>query len=59
LQRYSLSIRQRDAQRLLAQGDIGKLLPGSSVQVGDIAYDATLGAANRSDRPGAPDRLMV
>ena len=43
LQRYTVSIRQRDAQRLLAQGDIAELLPGLFVQVSDLAYDATLG----------------
>ena len=43
LQRYTVNIRQRDAQRLLAQGDIEELLPGLFVQVSDLLYDAVLG----------------
>ena len=43
LQRYTVNIHQRDAQRLLAQGDIEELLPGLFVQVSDLLYDAVLG----------------
>ena len=58
LQRYTVTIHQRDAQRLFAQGDITELLPGLYVQVNDLLYDPTLGL--RPDggiNPGEP--LMV
>ncbi|MDF1481830.1 CRISPR-associated helicase Cas3' [Extensimonas sp. H3M7-6] len=58
LQRYTVSIHQRDARRLLAQGDIEELLPGLFVQVGDVLYDAVLGL--RVADGGDPARpLMV
>ena len=43
LQRYTVTIRQHDARRLLAQGDIEELLPGLFVQVSDLLYDRVLG----------------
>ncbi|NCU02171.1 CRISPR-associated helicase/endonuclease Cas3, partial [Candidatus Macondimonas diazotrophica] len=43
LQRYTVSIPQRDAERLLAQGDIEELLPGLFVQVSDVLYHPVLG----------------
>ena len=43
LQRYTVSIPQRDAERLLAQGDIEELLPGLFVQVSDVLYNPVLG----------------
>ena len=43
VQRYTVSIHQRDAQRLLSQGDIEELLPGLFVQVSDVLYDPMLG----------------
>ena len=58
LQRYTVNIRQRDAQRLLAQGDIEELLPGLFVQVGDVLYHPVLGLC--VDGGGNPSRpLMV
>ncbi len=57
LQRYTVSIRQRDAQRLLAQGDIAELLPGLFVQVSDVLYDAVLGL--RIADGGDPARPLV
>lgn len=55
LQRYTVNIHQRDARRLLAQGDIAELLPGLFVQVSDLAYDATLGLClDSSGGPGGP-----
>ena len=54
-----MSIRQRDAQRLLAQGDIEELLPGLFVQVGDIAYDGTLGLRIDPAAPVPPAGLIV
>jgi len=59
LQRYTVSIRQRDAQRLLAQGDIAELLPGLFVQVSDVAYDATLGLRIDPAGPVPPEGLIV
>ena len=38
-----MSIPQRDAERLLAQGDIEELLPGLFVQVSDVLYHPVLG----------------
>ena len=58
LQRYTVTIHQRDAQRLFAQGDITELLPGLFVQVNDLLYNPILGL--RTDggiSPGEP--LMV
>lgn len=45
LQRYTVSLRQKDAERLLAQGDLALVpaLPGLYVQVSDLLYDAQLG----------------
>ncbi|MFZ5532106.1 MAG: CRISPR-associated helicase Cas3' [Pseudomonadota bacterium] len=43
LQRYTVSIHERDAERLLAQGDIAELLPGLFVQVSDVLYHPVLG----------------
>ena len=57
LQRYTVSIHQRDARRLLAQGDIEELLPGLFVQVGDVLYDAVLGL--RVADGGDPARLLM
>jgi CRISPR-associated endonuclease/helicase Cas3 len=53
LQRYTVSIHQRDAQRLLAQGDIAELLPGLFVQVGDVLYHPTLGLLTGDAAPPA------
>ena len=57
LQRYTVSIRQRDAQRLLEQGDIEELLPGLFVQVSDVLYDPVLGLC--VDGGGDPSRLLM
>ena len=58
LQRYTVTIPQRDARRLLAQGDIEELLPGLFVQVGDVLYHPVLGLS--VDGGGIPSRpLMV
>jgi CRISPR-associated endonuclease/helicase Cas3 len=59
LQRYTVSIHQRDVRRLLAQGDIQELLPGLFVQVSDLAYDATLGLRIDPATPVSPERFMV
>jgi len=59
LQRYTVSIHRRDAQRLLAQGDIAELLPGLFVQVSDLAYDPTLGLRIDSAALLSPAGLIV
>ncbi|MGE3298504.1 MAG: CRISPR-associated endonuclease Cas3'' [Porticoccaceae bacterium] len=58
LQRYTVSIHQRDARRLLAQGDTEELIPGLFVQVSDVLYDRILGLSmHGGGNPGRP--LMV
>ena len=57
LQRYTVSIHQRDAQRLLAQGDIAELLPGMFVQVSDVLYHPVLGLG--VDGSGDPGRALI
>lgn len=59
LQRYTVNIHQRDARRLLAQGDIAELLPGLFVQVSDVAYDSTLGLRVDPAGPVPPAGLIV
>lgn len=59
LQRYTVSIRQRDAQRLLAQGDIAELLPGLFVQVSDLLYHPVLGLRTDPAGPLPPASLIV
>ena len=58
LQRYTVTIRQRDARRLLAQGDIEELLPGLFVQVSDLLYHPVLGLLT-GEVPAAADALIV
>ena len=43
LQRYTVNIHRRDADRLLLQSDIKEALPGLYMQVSDWLYDAQLG----------------
>ena len=59
LQRYTVTIRQRDARRLLAQGDIEELLPGLFVQVGDVLYHPVLGLCTDASPSPPPARLIV
>lgn len=55
LQRYTVTIHQRDAQRLFMQGDIEELLPGLFVQVNDLLYDPVLGLrVDGGIKPGEP-----
>jgi CRISPR-associated endonuclease/helicase Cas3 len=58
LQRYTVSIRQRDAQRLLAQGEIEEWLPGLFVQVSDLLYHSVLGLRT-GDAPAPANALVV
>ncbi len=50
LQRYTVSIHRREAQRLRGQGDIEEAIPGLYVQASDILYHPQLGVV----RDGAP-----
>lgn len=43
LQRYTVNIRRRDAERLFLQGDIQEAMPGLYVQFSDWLYDERLG----------------
>jgi CRISPR-associated endonuclease/helicase Cas3 len=58
LQRYTVTIRQRDARRLLAQGDIEELIPGLFVQVSDVLYHPVLGLLI-DEAPTAANALIV
>ena len=60
LQRYGVTLYQRDIQRLLAGGDIRELggCPGLYVQASDVFYDAELGA-NATGAPGDPSALAI
>ncbi len=58
LQRYTVSINQRDARRLLAQGDIEELIPGLFVQVSDLLYHPDLGLQT-GEAPAASNALIV
>jgi CRISPR-associated endonuclease/helicase Cas3 len=57
LQRYTVTIPQRDARRLLAQGDIEELIPGLFVQVSDVLYHPVLGL--RVDDSAAPASAWI
>ena len=59
LQRYGVTLYQRDIQRLLAGGDIRELggCPGLYVQDSDVFYDEVLGA-NASGAPGDPAAMV-
>ena len=43
LQRYTVNIHQRDAQRLQAEAAVEELIPGLFVQKSDVLYHADLG----------------
>ena len=60
LQRYGVTLYQRDIQRLLAGGDIRELggCPGLYVQASDVFYDAVLGA-NAQGAPGDPAAFVA
>jgi CRISPR-associated endonuclease/helicase Cas3 len=60
LQRYTVSIPRREAERMLAGGDLRLLpsCPGLYVQASDTLYDPTTGLLLDTDRI-APDRLTL
>jgi CRISPR-associated endonuclease/helicase Cas3 len=53
LQRYTVNIHRRDAERLLRQGDIEEAIPGLYVQVSDWLYHPNLGL-NPDGTPPTP-----
>lgn len=53
LQRYTVTIHNREAIKLLAQGDIAEAIPGLYVQVSDWLYHPDLGL----NPDGAPQKL--
>ena len=57
LQRYTVTLYQRDVLRLLGQGDVMELFPGLYVQVGDVLYDPVFGV-NVDGLPGDPGKLF-
>jgi CRISPR-associated endonuclease/helicase Cas3 len=58
LQRYTVSIHNREAMKLLNQGDIEEIMPGLYVQVGDWLYDESLGLV-ASESPEARKACIV
>jgi CRISPR-associated endonuclease/helicase Cas3 len=58
LQRCTVTIRRRDAQRLAATGALREILPGLFVQVADTLYDPVLGLLV-DDPPPSPERLVL
>ena len=59
LQRYTISIRKRVADRMLAQGSLSLPMPGLYVQVdADNLYDPRLGF-NPDDAPFNPDGFVL
>ncbi len=57
LQRYTVSLRHAEAERLLARGDLNLAMPGLYVQANDLLYDPLLGLRS-DDQPLAPGGLV-
>ena len=53
LQRYTVSLPQQQAERLLALGDLSLAMPGLYVQTNDLLYDPQLGL-RADDQPLSP-----
>lgn len=58
LQRYTVNVQNRDAMRLLAQGDIAELIPGLFVQTNDYFYDSRLGLIIEGMLPTTPGLIF-
>ncbi len=57
LQRYTVSLPQQHAERLLAQGELSLAMPGLYVQANDLLYDPQLGLRG-DDQPLTPGGLV-
>jgi CRISPR-associated endonuclease/helicase Cas3 len=57
LQRYTVSLPQQQAERLLAKGDLSLAMPGLYVQANDLLYDPRLGL-RADDQPLPPSGLV-
>lgn len=58
LQRYTVSIHRRDAEKLLRQGDIEEAIPGLYVQISDWLYHPDLGF-NPDGTPPTPTSTIA
>ena len=58
LQRYTVNIAQRDALRLLTQGDVIEAIPGLFVQVNDWLYHDQLGLIMDGSPPSASASIV-
>jgi CRISPR-associated endonuclease/helicase Cas3 len=57
LQRYTVSLPQQQAERLLARGDLSLAMPGLYVQANDLLYDPQLGL-RADDQPLSASGLV-
>jgi CRISPR-associated endonuclease/helicase Cas3 len=57
LQRYTVTLYQRDVLRMVGTGDVAEVFPGIFVQVGDVLYHPILGV-NVDGLPGDPAQLV-
>ena len=57
LQRYTVTLYQRDVLRMVAAGDVTELFPGIFVQASDVLYHPILGV-NVDELPGDPAQLV-
>lgn len=58
LQRYTVSVSKKDAERLFAQGDIEELFPGLYGQVSDLLYHDQLGLVTEGLLPTTPALIV-
>ncbi len=59
LQRYTVNIHQREAMKLLEQGDIEEAVPGLFVQVSDLLYHPVLGLLHGEAAGAVPAAAWV
>lgn len=58
LQRYAVTLYERDVVRMVAQSDVMELFPGLYVQVSDMLYHPIFGV-NVEELPGDPAQMIV
>lgn len=58
LQRYSVTLYERDVLRMVAQSDVTELFPGLYVQVSDTLYHSIFGV-NVDGLPGDPAQMVI